>query len=59
VIYPVLYFLPLKSRQTLTANPFKNPPVSTIGKTQVIAVEAKTQMNEMTTQAVKKPREKT
>ena len=52
-------FFPLKSCQTLTANPFRNPPVSTIGSTQLIAVEANTQMKEMTIQAVKKPREKT
>ena len=47
------------SRQTFTANLFKKPLVSITGRTQLINVEANTQMNEITIQPVKKPREKT
>lgn len=39
-------------------NFLKKPMVSTMGRTTEIAVEAKTQMKEITTQAVKKPLEK-
>lgn len=53
-----LNHFPLKSCHTFPANLFRNPLVSITGNTQLMAVEAKTQMNEMTIHAVKKPREK-
>jgi hypothetical protein len=56
---PPFFRFPLKSRQTLTANPLRNPPVSRMGSMQLMNVEAKTQMKDMTIQAVKKAREKT
>jgi len=46
------------SDHTVTANRFKKPPVSITGSMQLMNVDANTQMNEMTIQPVKKPREK-
>lgn len=48
----------LKSCHTFTKNRLRNPLVSSTGSTQLMKVEAKTQMKEMTIHAVKKPREK-
>jgi hypothetical protein len=54
-----IIFFPLISLQTFTVNLFKNPLVSITGRIQLMNVEANTQMNEITIQPVKKPREKT
>lgn len=54
----IYHLFPLKSCQTFTANLFKNPLVSITGSMTLMNVEAKTQMNDITIQPVKKPREK-
>jgi hypothetical protein len=46
------------SCHTFTENLFRNPLVSITGRITLMKVEAKTQMNEITIQPVKKPREK-
>jgi hypothetical protein len=52
------HHFPLMSCHTFTENLFRNPLVSITGRITLMKVEAKTQMNEMTIQPVKKPREK-
>jgi len=53
-----LFYFPRMSCQTFAANLFRKPLVSSTGSITLMNVEAKTQINEMTIQPVKKPREK-
>jgi hypothetical protein len=55
---PHFYYFPLISCHTFTENRLRNPLVSITGRITLMKVEAKTQMNEITIQPVKKPREK-
>jgi hypothetical protein len=58
VLRPYPYHFPLISCHTFTENLLRNPLVSMTGRITLMKVEAKTQMNEITIQPVKKPREK-